>query len=815
VTAALPDRARVVIIGGGIVGLSLAYHLTKLGQRDVLLLERAELTSGTTWHAAGLVGQMRSSRAVTELCRYSAELYASLEAETGRPTGWRRNGTVAVARTEARFLQFRRAVSVAKGFGVEAHLVDGREAARLWPLMRADDLEGAVYIPGDGRVRPAEVALALAEGARRGGARILEEVGATGFRSRRDAVTAVSTPRGDIGCEVAVNCGGMWARGIGLLCGVDVPLHAAEHMYMVAGPVEGAYPDLPTLRDYDGHIYAREEAGGLVVGGFEPRARPWGMAGIPEDFAFRLLHEDWAQFATLMESGLFRIPALAAARERRLVVGPESFTPDGNFIMGRPAGWRNLYVAAGFNSMGIAAAGGAGRALAAWIVEGAPPVDLSEVDPRRFGPFHNTPAFLRDRTVEAVGLHYALRWPYSEAATGRGLRRSALHDRLAGRGASFGEAMGWERPQWFAPHRVEPREVPSFGRQHWWPYAAGEHRAAREAIAVFDQSSLSKFLVEGPDAEGALGRLCANDVAVPAGRLVRTAILNDRGGIETDLILARLADERYLLVSGAAQQVRDLDLLRRGLPEGGRVAVTDLTSARAVLGVMGPRARDLLARLTRADLSAAAFPHGAVREIDLDHAPVWALRVSPAGELGFELHVPVEAAAGLYDAIMAAGADLGVRDAGYRAMDSLRLEKGYPAWGRDLGPGDTPLEAGLEGAVAFDKPGAFVGREALVGRRAAPPTRRLALFTLAEPEVLLLKDEPIYRDRRPVGWTTSGALGHTISRPVALGYVRSPGGVDEAFLRSGRYEIEVAGDRLAAELHLRPPYDPTGERARA
>jgi glycine cleavage system aminomethyltransferase T/glycine/D-amino acid oxidase-like deaminating enzyme len=815
VTAVLPDRARVVVVGGGVVGLSLAYHLTKLGQRDVVLLERAELTSGTTWHAAGLVGQMRASRAMTELCRYSADLYASLEAETGRPTGWRRNGTVAVARTEARFLQFRRAVSVAKGFGVEAQLIDARTAARLWPLMRADDLKGGVYVPGDGRVRPGDVALALAEGARRGGARVVEGVGATGFRSRHGAVTAVSTAHGDIDCEVAVNCGGMWARGVGLLCGVDVPLHAAEHMYMAAGPVEGARPDLPTLRDYDGHIYAREEAGGLVVGGFEPRARPWGMDGIPEDFAFRLLHEDWGQFAALMESGLFRIPALASAPERRLVVGPESFTPDGNFILGRPPGWRNLYVAAGFNSMGIAAAGGAGRALAQWILEGRPPTDLWEVDPRRFGPFHNTAAFLRDRTVEAVGLHYALRWPYSEPATGRGLRRSPLHDRLALAGACFGEAMGWERPQWFAPPGVEPRDAPSFGPQSWWPHSAEEHRAAREAVAVFDQSSLSKFLLEGDDGEAALQRLCAGDVAVPPGRVVRTAILNERGGIETDLIVARLARDRYLLVSGAAQQVRDFDLLRRGLPEGRRVALADVTAARAVLGVMGPRARDLLARLTRADLSVAAFPYGAVRQIDLGYAPVWALRVSYVGELGFELHAPVESAAGLYDAIMAAGADLGARDAGYRAMNSLRLEKGYPAWGRDIGPGDTPLEAGLAGWVAFDKPGGFAGREALLEQRASGPTRRLVLLTLAEPDALLLKDEPVYRDGRLVGWTTSGGLGHTIGRPVAMGYVRSPEGVGDAALLAGRYEIEVAGDRLAAELHLRPPYDPAGERVRA
>jgi 4-methylaminobutanoate oxidase (formaldehyde-forming) len=808
----VPAHARAVIVGGGIVGCSVAYHLTKLGWRDVLLLERRQLSSGTTWHAAGLVGQLRSSHNLTRLASYGAVLYERLEAETGQATGFRRSGSISVARTAERLVELKRGASMARCFGVDVEVISPGEAGRRWPLMRTDDLAGAVWIPGDGRTNPIDTTLALARGARNGGAAIVEHVAVTGIRCERGAATGVRTDHGDVACEVVVNCAGMWGREVGRMAGVNVPLQAAEHFYIVTEPLAGVTRDLPVLRDTDGYIYVREEVGGLLMGGFEPAAKPWGTDGIPRDFEFSLLPEDWEHFRVLMEQACLRIPALETAPVRRHVNGPESFTPDNRYMLGEAPELRNFFVAAGFNSIGIASAAGAGRALAEWIVGGEPSLDLWDVDIRRFMPFQGNAAYLRARTREVVGLLYAMHWPFRQPETARGVRRSVLHDRLAARGAGFGVVAGWERANWFAPPGAEPRYAYTYGRQNWFADAAAEHRAVREAVGLFDQSSLAKLLLQGPDAVAALQRLCANDVDVAPGRIVYTQMLNARGGIECDLTVTRLADDAFLVVTVAAVATHDADWIRRGIAAG-RVTLTDVTSAFAVLGVMGPHSRDLLGRLTGAELSNAAFPFGTVREIELGYATVRATRITYVGELGWELYVPTELAMGVYDDVVAAGDGLGLRHAGYHAMDSLRLEKGYRSWGHDIGPDDTPLEAGLGFAVAFEKEG-FVGREALLRQRAGPRARRLVMFTLDDPEPLLLGDEPIWRDGALVGRITSGAYGHTLGRSVGMGYVTHPDGIDAAFLGAGRWELEIATERFPATPRLEPPYDPASARVR-
>ena len=809
----VPSHARAVIVGGGIVGCSVAYHLTKLGWRDVVLLERRELACGTTWHAAGLVGQLRSSHNLTRLARYGAVLYERLEAETGQATGFRRSGSISVARTAERLVELKRGASMARCFGVEVEPISPAEAGRRWPLMRTDDLAGAVWIPGDGRTNPIDTTLALARGARQGGATIVENVTVTGIQRARGAATGVRTDRGDVAADVVVNCAGMWGREVGRMAGVSVPLHAAEHFYIVTEPMAGVTRDLPVLRDTDGYIYVREEVGGLLMGGFEPAAKPWGMHGIPEEFRFSLLPEDWEHFRVLMEQACVRIPALETAPVRRHVNGPESFTPDNRYMLGEAPELRRFFVAAGFNSVGIASAAGAGQALAEWIVGGEPGMDLWDVDIRRFAPVQGNARYLEERTKEVVGLLYAMHWPFRQPETARGVRRSVLHDRLVARGGVFGVVAGWERANWFATPGVEPRYRYTYGRQNWFPCAAAEHRAVREAVGLFDQSSLAKLRLEGPEAVAALQRLCAADVDVAPGRIVYTQMLNARGGIECDLTVTRLADDAFLIVTIAAAATHDADWIRRGIG-GARATLTDVTSAFTVLGVMGPRSRELLSRLTPADLSTAVFPFGASREIELGYATVRATRITYVGELGWELYVPTELAQGVYDALVAAGGEVGLRHAGYHAMDSLRLEKGYRSWGHDLGPEDTPLDAGLGFAVALEKDG-FVGREALLRQRERPRSRRLLTFTLDDPEPLLLGDEPIWRDGRLVGRITSGAYGHTLGRSVGMGYVSHPDGVDTAFLQSARWELEIATERVPATAHLEPPYDPTSARVRA
>jgi glycine cleavage system aminomethyltransferase T/glycine/D-amino acid oxidase-like deaminating enzyme len=810
----LPTQARVVIVGGGIVGCSVAYHLTKLGWTDVVLLEQGRLSGGTTWHAAGLVGQLRTHRNLTALAQYSTDLYDTLEAETGLATGWKRCGSVSVARCEERMVQLMRSASMARAFGVEVERISPEEAGKLWPPMRTDDLVGAVWIPGDGSANPTDLTQALAKGARMGGARVFEKIRVTGIRTEGGAVSGVETASGDIACEIVVNCAGQWGREVGRMCGVTVPLFSCEHMYIVAKDIEGATPDLPVLRDPDGYTYFKEEVGGLVAGGFEPHAKPWGMDGIPADFEFSLLPDDWDQFEILMENSLLRVPALETAEIRQFINGPESFTPDNNFILGEAPELKNFFVNAGFNSMGIAAGGGAGKALAEWIAAGEPTMDLWPVDIRRFARFNGNDTWLQERVKEVLGLHYVMAWWNRELDSARPLRRSPLYDRLAAKGACFGTKMGWERANWFAPEGIEPKIEYSWGRQNWFPHSAEEHRATREAVTVFDQTSFSKYLVQGRDAEAVMQRLCANDVGGEPGRMVYTGLLNEKGGYEGDLTVTRWDANTYFVVSGSAQTTRDLDWIGRNIPEDAHAVVTDVTSAWSVIGVQGPNSRTLLARLTRADLSNDAFPFATMREIDLGYATVRAGRMTYVGELGWEIYVPTDFAVTVYDAIVGAGADLELRDAGYYALESLRVEKGFRAWGREVTPDYTPYEAGLGFAVRLDKKVPFIGRDALLRQKEAGVKRRLAFFTLDDPEALPLGGESILRDGETVGEITSAAYGHTLGCAVGLGYVHNEGGVDKAFIESGTYRIDIAGETFAARAHMRTPYDPKAERVR-
>jgi heterotetrameric sarcosine oxidase gamma subunit len=806
-----PDSARAVVIGGGVIGCSVAFHLAKHGWRDVVLLEQGRLTCGTTWHAAGLVGQLRAHQNMTRLVQYSASLYQSLEAETGQATGWKQCGSILVARTPERMTLFRRIHAAARAQGVACEIISIGEAARKYPVMRTEDLLGALWLPDDAKVNPADVTQALAKGARQNGARIFEQTRVTAIQQKDGVATGVSTTRGDVRAEVVINCAGQWAKAVGRLAGVTVPLHSAEHMYIVTGRIDGVHPDLPVLRDPDGYIYVKEEVGGLLMGGFEPVAKPWAMDGIPENFEFGMLPDDWDQFQVLMENALIRLPALETAEIKTFMNGPESFTPDNNFIMGEAPELKNFFVAAGFNSIGIASGGGAGRALAEWIMQGEPTLDLWPVDIRRFARFHDNDRFLKERVSEVLGLHYMMPWPNRELQSARPLRRSPLYDRLDAQHALFGSKMGFERPNFFAPSKAEARIDYSWGRQNWFPHAAAEHKATREAVTITDLTSFAKFVLQGRDAEPALQRLCANDVAVPVGTTVYTGLLNARGTYESDLTVARLAADRFLLVTGTAQATRDADWIRRNLRDA-NATLTDVTSAYAVIAVMGPRARDLLALLTRAPLDNAAFPFGAIREIGIAHATVLASRRTYVGELGWELYVPTEYAGAVYDALMEAGAELGARNAGYYAVESLRLEKGFRAWGRELTPDYNPYEAGLSFAVKFDK-GDFIGRDALVAARAKPPTRRLLSFVATSPDTPIAHGgELILRDGAPAGEITSAAYGHTVGGIVALGFVTTGGArADDAWL-AARFEIDIAGERVPVRASLKALYDPARSR---
>ncbi len=812
-TSPQPSRARIAVIGGGIVGASVAYHLTELGVTDVVVLEQGKLSGGTTWHAAGLVGQLRATDAMTKLIQYSTQLYATLEEETGLGTGWKQCGSLSVARTEERMTSLLRTQASARAFGVEAHRLTPAEAGEKWPLMRTDDLLGAVWLPGDGKANPTDLTQALARGARRRGAVVCEETQVVGLEMSDDRVTGVRTQHGLIECETVVNCAGQWAAQVGSMAGVKVPLHSVEHFYVVTDPIEGVHRDLPVMRDQDGYIYFKEEVGGLVMGGFEPDAKPWvGPYDIPDPFVFQLLEDDWEQFAILMENAITRVPAMERAGIKKLYNGPESFTPD-NFIMGESVEVPNMYVLAGFNSTGIASAGGAGLAMAEWIVSGEPERDLWPVDLRRFAAFNSNESWLRERTKETLGLHYAIPWPNREPETGRPLRRSPIHHLLDARGAVMGSRNGWERPNWFAPEGVERVTGYSFGHQNWRPYVDAEHRALREGVALLDQTAFAKLLVRGPDAEAALQYLCANDMAVTPGTTVYTGILNDRGGYESDVTVTRTADDEYLLVTGSAQATRDEHYLNKHLPSGLRVEIVDVTSSYAVFGIMGPRSRTLLSRLTGTDLGNEAFPFYTSQRLDIGPVPVRATRVSYVGDLGWELYIPVEYAVTAYECLVDAGEDLGPALVGHYAVDAMRIEKGYRAWGRELTPDRTPVEAGMTFTCKLAGGIDFRGRAAVEKVKAEGPRTRLVSLTVDDPEAVLWGGELLLRDGRPQGFVTSAAYSSVLGRFAAMAYVEPDGEVADAdYVRGGTYQVEAAGVVFDAEVGLKAPFDPTGTR---
>ena len=808
----LPKQAQVVIIGGGIIGCSVAYHLTKRGWKDVVLLERKQLTCGTTWHAAGLVAQLRATQNLTRLAQYTTGLYETLEAETGQATGYQQRGSLSIATNEARFEELKRGASMAHCFGLEVDVITPAQAQEMWPLMNIDDVIGAVHLPKDGQTNPIDTTQALAKGAKMGGATVFEGVKVTGVQTHNGRVTGVSTDQGDITAEYVVNCGGLWARDIGKMAGVDIPLHGAEHFYIVTEPMAGMTPDLPVLRDPDGCAYYKEDAGKLLLGAFEPQAKPWGMDGIPEDFAFDQLPDDWQHFEPILEDALKRLPALSEAGIQLFFNGPESFTPDDRYHLGEAPELDNFFIAAGFNSIGIQSAGGAGKVLADWIVDGHPPMDLWDVDIRRTLPFQANPNYLHDRTTEGLGLLFAMHWPFRQFETARPARLSPLHERLKVKNACFGELAGWERPNWFAPQGVDPAYQYSYSRQNWFEFSAAEHKAVRDDIGLFDQSSFTKFLVQGKDAEKILNRICANNIAVPIGKMVYTQWLNMRGGIEADLTVTRISEDGFLIVSTPATQTRDLSWLRRNIPDDAHAFVTDMTSAYAVIGLMGPQSRALLESLSGEDLSNAAFPFATSREMDIGYARVRASRITYVGELGWELYIPTEFAVPVYDRILATRPD--ITHAGFHAMNGLRLEKAYRHWGHDITDEDTPLESGLGFAVAWDKQGGFTGRDALLRQKETGIQKRLVQFALTDPAPMLYHNEPIWRDGKQVGYLTSGMYGHTVGSALGMGYVNNPDGATADFIKSGSYEIEVAGVRHKATASLSPFYDQKSERVK-
>ncbi|WP_434618954.1 GcvT family protein [Tabrizicola sp. M-4] len=809
----LPTHAQIVVIGGGIIGCSTAYHLARDHKADVILLEQGKITSGSTWHAAGLVGQLRASASITRVLKYSVELYKGLAAETGLDTGWKMSGCLRLATNADRWTEYRRLATTARSFGMEMHLISPEEVKRMWPLMDVSDLVGASWLPTDGQASPSDITQSLAKGARMHGARLHEGVTVTGFQMDGRRITGVVTDQGTIACEKVVNCGGMWARKIGAMAGINVPLQPVKHQYIVTERIAGLSPDAPTLRDPDRRTYFKEEVGGLVMGGYEPNPQGWVQGDIPKNWEFRLFDDDYDHFAQHLEQAIARVPALEQTGVKQMINGAESFTPDGNFILGPAPECANMYVGAGFNAFGIASGGGAGWVLAEWVMRDEAPLDLWVVDIRRFSGLHRDRQWVFDRTMEAYGKHYTIGFPHEEYESGRPRITSPLFARLKEHRAVFGSKLGWERPNWFAPEGMEARDVYSMGRQNWFAPVGAEHAHVRGKVGVFDQSSFAKYELSGPKAAEALEWICANRVARDVGRLTYTQLLNTRGGIEADLTVARLAEDRFYIVTGTGFRTHDMAWIADHLPGAG-CALEDVTEGWGTLSLMGPAARAVLEKVTGADVSNAAFPFGHVREIGIAGATVRALRVTYVGELGWELHVPLDRTGAVFDALMAAGgAD--IRPVGYRALESLRLEKGYRAWSSDITPNDTPFEAGLGWAVKMKGNTPFMGRAALEAVQGKPLVKRFVGFTLEDPEAVLVGRETILRDGEPVGYLTSGGYGYTVGKSIGYGYARNAAGVTEDWLAAGRYDLVVAGEVLPARLVTGPLVDAEGARIRA
>jgi 4-methylaminobutanoate oxidase (formaldehyde-forming) len=812
----LPTQARVVIIGGGVVGCSVAYHLTKLGWQGVVLLERKQLTSGTTWHAAGLIGQLRASANMTRLARYSAELYTGLEAETGVATGFRQVGSVSVALTGERLEELKRNAAMARAFGVPVEEMSPSEIKLRYPHLNLDGVTGGVWLPTDGQADPANIALALAKGARNRGARVQERVKVTGIARAGRRVTGVDWQgedgsAGHIACEMIVNCAGMWGHEVGRMAGTNVPLHACEHFYIVSEPIAGL-TQLPVLRVPDECAYYKEDAGKIMLGAFEPVSKPWGMNGIPESFEFDQLPEDFDHFEPILEAAVNRMPMLAEAGIHTFFNGPESFTPDDAYHLGLCPEMDNVWVAAGFNSIGIQSAGGAGHALSLWMDAGERPFDLGDVDVARMQPFQGNKQYLFERSKETLGLLYADHYPYRQKATARGVRRTPFHAQLLAQGAVMGELAGWERANWYAEAGQEREYRYSWKRQNWFANTGAEVRAIRQAVGLYDMSSFGKLRVEGRDAEAFLNHVCGADMSVAPGRIVYTQFLNAKGGIEADVTVTRLSETAYLVVTPAATRLADETWLRRHVGERA-VVITDVTAGEGVLAVMGPKARDLMRAVSPDDFSNDAHPFGHARQIEIGMGVARAHRVSYVGELGWEIYVSAEMCGHVFEVLHAAGADHGLKLCGMHAMDSCRIEKAFRHFGHDITCEDHVLEAGLGFAVAMGKAD-FIGRDAVLRKKEAGLERRLVQFRLTDPEPMLYHNEPLLRDGEIVGYLSSGAYGHHLGGAMGLGYVPCAGESAEQVLASG-YEVDVAGVRVKAEASLRPMYDPRSERVKA
>ena len=813
-----PPHASAVIIGGGVIGASVSYHLAKLGWTNVVLLERRQFSCGTTWHAAGLIGTMRANESQARLCEYSMSVLKELEQETGQSTGFKQVGSLSIAHSRDRLEELKRVASMNNAFGVtQVDMITAEEIRGLYPYLKTDDLLGGSWVAHDGYASPVDVTASFVKGARGRGALCLEGVEVTGITQTNGKVTGVVTTQGVIQADFVVNCGGLWARKLGRMAGVNVPLHACEHYYAVTEKLDDLPPDLPVMRDHDKCAYYKPDAGSLLVGAFEPNAIPWGQNGIPDDFSFDEIegHAE-EQFMPVLEAAMQRVPMLQTVGWRQFFCGPESFTPDDQFHMGEAPELKHFYVAAGLNSVGIQTSGGLGHALASWMDKGCAPMDLWGNDIRRMYAFQGTQQYIQNRVTETLGLLYDNHYPFKQMETARNVRHSPIHERLVGLNACFGSAAGWERPNWFAPPGVNPKYEYSFGKQNWFEYSAQEHRAFRTQVALFDQSSFSKYLVQGRDSCRALQRICTANVDVPVGKMVYTHWLNHKGGTEADLTVTRLAENKYMIVSAADVTNKDLNWLARNIEAEAHCIVTDVTNAWAIFGVMGPDSRRLLADVLNHDMSTENFPFGALQDIELGCAVGMAARVSFVGELGWELYIPTDMARHGFDHLWSAGENHGLRMAGLHALDSGRIEKKFLHFGHDVADEDTPLECGMSFVCDLDKTIPFIGREAILKQKetASWKKKRLVQFLLQDPDVMLYHHEPIRRDGSIVGHLTSGNYGHTLGGSVGLGYVHHRDGITQDYLDSGNFEIEVGGERIPAKVSLTAMYDPKAERMR-
>ncbi len=820
--SALPARADVVVIGGGIVGCSIAYHLTKIGITNVVVLERKQLTSGTTWHAAGLVGQLRATRNLTELAKYTATLFEGLEKETGQATGFKQNGSISLALSDGRYEELLRGASMAKNFGLEVDVIGLDEIKRRIPHYNLEGVKGGVFLPKDGQVNPIDVTQALAAGARSRGGKVFENVKVTRILTKNGQATGVETTSGTIAADKVVMATGMWSRELGRSIGVNIPLHACEHFYIVSEPIDALPRNMPVVRVPDECTYYKEDAGKLMVGAFEPKAKPWppkGGVGIDDDHAFVTLPEDMDHFEPILGNAINRVPLLETAGIQLFFNGPESFTPDVRYYLGEAPEMRNLFMATGFNSIGIQSSGGAGLVLSQWIKNGHAPMDVNGIDIRRIHPFQSNGNYMRDRVSESLGLLYAMHWPYRQAETARGVRRSPFYEQTKSLGAVFGEVAGFERPNWYARDGVKAEYEYSYGRQNWFPCAQYEADRLMNDCVFFDQSSFSKYMVEGRDACAVLNRISANDVDVAPGKVVYTQWLNERGGIEADLTVTRLSETQFMVVTGSATQTRDFAWLKRHIPADAHCIATDVTSGLPMVSIMGPKSRALLEKLSGADLSNAVFPFGTSQEIEIGYARVRASRLTYVGELGWELYMPAEFGAHVLETILAAGKEFNLAPAGVHTMNNARMEKAYRHWGHDISEEETPLEAGLGFAVAWDKVGGFMGRDALLKQKERKLlTKRLACLALKDNSAaapMVYHEEPVYRNGVIVGSTTSGAWGHRIGRSLGLAYLNNKDGVTKDWIASGSWEIELAWKRHAIDVQLDPFYDPKGARIKA